>query len=226
MPISNPLGTFSTLLVQWFMQCFWLLVAASYMQATFLPKVIRKEVIEARFELTLLCMKYYQIFWFDYLVNCFCWFQIFDMYLCIVGIIWFIALFVDINRYIFAMKKFWKKGGKHKLFCGQNYRQISIIDFEKIIKIKKPTLFFRWPSEYRVNRKWRWRVINKYSNTWGTARDTWILWIFKRKTFWFILLENWRRYLLCHAYSSLDPPHCERSINYKIKLIYNILRWE
>ena len=47
----------------------------------------------------------------QYLLKTF-YFQVYDMFLCIIGIIWFITLFVDINRYIFAMQKFWKKDGK------------------------------------------------------------------------------------------------------------------
>ena len=142
------------------------------------------------------------------------------MILCIIGIIWFITLFVDINRYIFAMQKFWKKDGKYSL---RNMNYTALLNYNSYYRHRNRLMHFytsflyqtfhsSWVSKYRINRRRRWRAIDKYSNKWSTSKNTSILRIFQRTTFGFIFPKNWRRYLLCYAYSTFDPPNGERGI--------------
>ena len=147
------------------------------------------------------------------------------MCLCILGIIIFITLIVDINKYISMMKTYWQKGGKQ--IWNQLESSLAIMDLDNCSLESYCSIICIWSSSWGTQnwacRRWRRGIVDKYSNICGSHKITSILWIYKWKTFWINVFKDWRCCFLCTSHYPPFSDHCQRGINCYSKVILKFL---
>ena len=148
------------------------------------------------------------------------------MCLCILGIIIFITLIVDINKYISMMKTYWQKGGKQiwnqlgiSIQSRNEINNCSLVSYSST----HMHLSFSWGTQNWACRRWRRGIVDKYSNICGSQKITSILWIYNWKTFWINVFKDWRCCILCASHYPPFSDNCQRGISCYSKVILKFL---